>query len=75
MNRNDYRPRKGDPNYENWLDTIVSLKEAAALRGIHIATLRSEIRAGRLKAVRLSLKRKGMTRREALMSSRGLSTI
>jgi hypothetical protein len=69
------RPAKGDPNYEHWLDEIVSLKEAAALRGIHIETLRSEIRAGRLKAVRLSLKRRGMTRREALVSSRGLPTI
>jgi predicted site-specific integrase-resolvase len=65
-------PRKDDPEYDRWLDEIVSLAEAAALRKVSVETLRSEIRAGRLKQIKLSIKKRGMTRREALTSSRGI---
>jgi hypothetical protein len=65
-------PKTTDAEHERWLDEIVTLKEAAKLRKVHVETLRGEIRLGRLKAVKLSLKKRGMTRREALSSSRGL---
>lgn len=58
--------------HERWLDEIVSLTEAAALRKVSVETLRSEVRARRLKAVNLSIRKRGMTRREALTSSRGI---
>ena len=58
--------------HERWLDEIVSLSEAAKLRKISLATLRIEIRKGRLKVVKLSERKRGMTRREALTSSRGI---
>jgi hypothetical protein len=55
----------------HWLDEIVSLEEAARLRGgINIKTLRAEIARGALKAIQISRKRRGMTRREALRDSR-----
>jgi len=50
---------------DHWLDAIISLQEAAELRGINIKTLR-----GALKDIRISKKRRGMTRREALRDSR-----
>ena len=56
--------------HEQWLDAIISLDEAAKLRGIDVKTLRSEIRRGALKDIRISKKRRGMTRREALRDSR-----
>jgi predicted site-specific integrase-resolvase len=46
---------------DHWLDAIISLQEAAELRGINIKTLRSEIRRGALKDIRISKKRRGMT--------------
>jgi hypothetical protein len=57
---------------ERWLDEIVDLKTAAALRKVSLPTLRGEIRQGRLKAIKLSPGKRGMTRREAMSSSRGL---
>jgi hypothetical protein len=60
------------PEHERWLDEIVTLAEAAKLRTISVQTLRSEIRQGRLKVIKLSERKRGMTRREALTSSRGL---
>jgi hypothetical protein len=51
--------------HEQWLDAIISLDEAAKLRGIDVKTLRSEIRRGALKDIKVSKKRRGMTRREA----------
>jgi hypothetical protein len=58
-------------NHQQWLDAIISLDEAAKLRGgIHVKTLRAEIARGALKAVRISKKRRGMTRREALRDAR-----
>jgi hypothetical protein len=62
---------EADRLHEQWLDEIVSLEEAAKLRGgIAVKTLRSEIRRGALKDVRISKKRRGMTRREALRECR-----
>jgi hypothetical protein len=58
--------------HQRWLDEIINLGEAAALRKISIETLRSEIRKGRVKAIKLSERRRGMTRREAMTSSRGV---
>ena len=57
-------------DHQQWLESIISLQEAAELRGINIKTLRSEIRRGALKDIRISKKRRGMTRREALRDSR-----
>ena len=51
---------------ERWLDEIVSLTEAAALRKISVESLRALIRSGRLKAVEQTKRKRGMTRREAL---------
>jgi len=59
--------REIDPH---WLDAIISLDEAAKLRGIHVKTLQREIRRGALKAIRISKKRLGMSRREALREAR-----
>lgn len=61
---------KRDMEYERWLDEIVNLSEAAALRKIAVETLRSEIKAGRLRVIELSKRRRGMTRREALRGAR-----
>jgi hypothetical protein len=61
---------KLDSERERWLDEIVSLTEAASLRKISIDTLRAEIRAGRLRAIKLSERRRGMTRREAIRDPR-----
>lgn len=63
---------KNNVEYERWLDEIVPLAEAAKLRKISLQTLRREIRLGRLKEVKLSERKRGMTRREAMSSSRGL---
>jgi len=57
---------RNDADHQQWLESIISLQEAAELRGINIKTLRSEIRRGALKDIRISKKRRGMTRREAL---------
>ena len=57
-------------DHQHWLDAIISIAEAAKLRGINIKTLRSEIARGALKDIKLSKKRRGMTRREALRDSR-----
>ena len=56
--------------HQRWLDAIISLDEAAKLRGINIKTLRSEIARGALNDLRISKKRRGMTRREALREAR-----
>ena len=58
--------------YELWLDEIITLTEAAALRKVSLQTLRSEIRLKRLKVIKLSERKRGMTRREAMTSSRGI---
>jgi len=61
-------PQQRDPERERWLDEIVSMTEAASLRKVGLDTLRAEIRKGRLKVIKLSERRRGMTRREALRS-------
>ena len=65
-------PPKSDAERERWLDEILTMPEAAKLRKVTVDTLRREVKAGRLKDVKLSLKKRGMTRREALSSSRGV---
>jgi predicted site-specific integrase-resolvase len=57
-----------DLEHELWLDEIIDLREAAALRKVNIDTLRSLIRKGLLKPIKLSERRIGMTRREATRS-------
>jgi hypothetical protein len=53
--------------YEQWLDQIVDLSEAAKLRGgVHVATLK-RAPATKDKIIRLSARRVGMRRRHALM--------
>jgi len=59
-------PRKENPDREVWLDEIVSLTEAAALRKISVESLRILIRAGKLRAIQQTQRKRGMTRREAL---------
>jgi hypothetical protein len=61
---------RNDAEHQQWLEGIISLDEAAKMRGINIKTLRSEIARGALKDIRLSKKCRGMTRREALRDSR-----
>jgi hypothetical protein len=64
-------PSRSDSlEHERWLDEIVTLTEAAALRKVSVETLRTQIKLGRLKAVQLGERKRGMTRREALTSSR-----
>jgi hypothetical protein len=63
-------PPRLDPERERWLDEIVDLKEAAKIRKVSIETLRAEIRRHALRAIRLSKRRLGMTRREAMRDSR-----
>jgi len=60
----------GDVERERWLEEILTLEEAARARKVHVDTIRNEIKRGTLKAVRLSKRRYGMTRREALKSIR-----
>ncbi|HEY2243426.1 MAG TPA: hypothetical protein VGH47_04280 [Xanthobacteraceae bacterium] len=65
-------PRINSPEHEQWLDGVVSLTEAAALRRVSVETLRNLVRDGRLHAVNLSERKRGMTRREALTNVRPL---
>ena len=62
-------PHRPSPERERWLDEIVNLTEAAALRKVSIDTLRGLVRRGRLKDIKLSERRRGMTRREAMRDS------
>jgi hypothetical protein len=56
-----------DPDYERWLDGIASLQEGADLRGIHVDTLKREAARGKLTLLRVSNRRLGIRRRDALM--------
>jgi hypothetical protein len=58
-----------DPEHERWLDEIVGLPEGAALRKVSVDTLKREHKRGNLKILELSLRRRGITRREALRKS------
>jgi hypothetical protein len=61
-------PHKESLEQEQWLDEIISLTEAAALRKVSVETLRLLVRQGKLQAVHISERKRGMTRREALRS-------
>jgi len=61
--------------HDPWLDEIVTMTEGAALRRVSIDTLRREVRRGRIKVLHLSLKRRGITRREALTGMRAPSNM
>ncbi|MBO0715741.1 MAG: hypothetical protein J2P55_00190 [Rhizobiales bacterium] len=56
---------KSTSEHDQWLDEIVPLTEAAQLRKVSVQTLRGLIRSKKLRAVRLSVRKLGMTRREA----------
>jgi len=60
-----------DPAHERWLDEVLTLAEAAALRRVSVDTLRREGKLGKIKIRELSAKRRGVTRREALRSRDG----
>jgi hypothetical protein len=57
-----------DSNFDRqaWLDEIVSLTEGAFLRKVSVDTLRRLGKRGDVKILELSVKRRGLTRREAL---------
>ncbi len=59
-----------DAERERWLDEIVSLTEGASLRRISVDTLRKEGKKGNVKIIKLSERRRGITRREALRGVR-----
>lgn len=59
-------PRDADREREKWLDEIVSLAVGAGLRNVSVDTLRKEAKRGKIKIIKLSERRKGITRREAL---------
>jgi len=57
---------KGSQEYQDWLEEIITLAEAAMIRKVSIETLRREGRSGRLKILKLSPRRQGIKRREAM---------
>jgi hypothetical protein len=63
---------QSDAEHQRWLDEIVTLTEGAMLRKVSVDTLRREAKLGRVKILKLSPKRRGITRREALSGSKGL---
>jgi hypothetical protein len=73
MNKPQRIPAPVDPfEYEGWLDEIVSLDEAARLRGVSKDTVKREdsrrvARGEDSHVLHLSLRRQGMRRRHALM--------
>ena len=56
-----------DPAHERWLDSIVSLQEAAELRGVCVDTLKRQHAKGKAELLRVSDRRWGMRRRHALL--------
>ena len=56
-----------DPDHEKWLDEIVTLAEGAALRKVSVDTLRREARRGTVEILATSARRRGITRRQALI--------
>jgi hypothetical protein len=52
---------------QRWLDAIISLQEGATLRGVHVETLKREASRGRLTLIRVSTRRLGIRRRDALL--------
>jgi hypothetical protein len=57
---------KTDADRDRWLDEILTLKEAAAIRRVSVDTIKDLIATGRLNGVRISKARWGMKRREAM---------
>jgi len=57
---------RSDPEYQAWLDEILTLPEGAAIRRVSVDTIRREGKFGRLKLINLSPRRLGITRREAM---------
>jgi hypothetical protein len=80
MNKPQRIPAPVDPfEYESWLDQIVSLEEAARLRGVSKDTVRREdsrrvARGEDSHVLHLSVRRQGMRRRHALMLPPRLTT-
>jgi hypothetical protein len=62
----DATPPLGSLAYEQWLDEILELEEAARERKVSVPTLRRERRRGTIKFEQLSERRVGIRRREAL---------
>ena len=65
-------PRPHDPDYERWLDGFCTIAEAAEMRGCSKDTVIRQDRrelalTGRSKLIRLSERRLGMRRRDALL--------
>lgn len=52
---------------ERWLDGLAPLKEFAALRGVSVDTVKREHARGKVKLKRVSERRWGGRRRDALM--------
>jgi hypothetical protein len=63
------RTNQPDFERERWLDEILTLPEGAALRKTSVDTLRREAKRGNLEILKLSPRRSGITRREALKQS------
>jgi hypothetical protein len=59
-------PPPRSPEYERWLDGIVRLAEGAAMRGVHVDTLKEEARR-RDQLLQLGPRALGVRRRFALM--------
>jgi hypothetical protein len=60
-------PPPVDPfEYECWLDSVIRLDEAAAIRGCCTETLKREARRGRLKLFNISERLLGARRRDIL---------
>jgi hypothetical protein len=57
--------------YNAWLNGIVSLQEGAALRSVHPDTLKRLAARGRVQLLRVSARRWGVRRRDALMLGDG----
>jgi hypothetical protein len=55
-----------DVERERWLDQILTLKEAAAIRRVSVDTIKDLLATKRLHGVQISKARWGMKRREAM---------
>lgn len=67
----DISPPADPREHERWLDAIVTLAEGAKLAGdISIDTLKREAKRGRYTLIRVSERRLGIRRREALLIPR-----
>jgi hypothetical protein len=67
MKKHPTAPAPDDPEYQRWLDGITSLREGAQLRGTSVDTLKREAVRGKLRLLRVSERRWGIRRRDALM--------